>query len=295
MYTTGTLDNQRIARLAHSYAARIMALSARTAEERAALDWNQILSHVNQGITSDFRVDLEAESGWRSSYLLYAQRDGSTRMYADYKLIGPGDVSGNYQDWIAADFSDRDKFLITTPDRRITGETPESDGKYFRYRESDPFDAAQGPYFGSFYQYYRNNGSDRIGTWGIITVDEMNLLKAEALLRTGVRAGAADLINLTRVENGELPPVTADGVTDSATCVPRDPASGACGTLLQALEHERRMELSGLDAMYTYLDRRGFDSLATGTLLHLPIPGEQLEILGIPMYTFGGNLPWSAR
>jgi len=47
------VTSQMVQEVAHSHAARLMILSARGHEESAALDWNQILSDIDQGITEE--------------------------------------------------------------------------------------------------------------------------------------------------------------------------------------------------------------------------------------------------
>ncbi|MFW5952152.1 MAG: hypothetical protein ACOCVZ_08565, partial [Gemmatimonadota bacterium] len=296
------VDNARLAQIANSFAARVMVYSARTPEEREQVDWNKVITLVEAGIGTADALDAE---GWHADdygpemspstvdgfFWYRVQNDGSFSAHADYKLIGPSDVSGNYQNWLAADVPDRIEFLITTPDRRITGEDgPTSDGKYFEYRENIQMTESRGRYHFSHYQWNRRDGDYRNGKAHVMTVSEMNLILAEAHYRLGDLERAAELINISRVGVGELPPVTADGVPQAADCVPRpqeDPA-GPCGTLLDALHYERMIEGAALDAVRTYLDRRGFGSLPSGTFLHLPIPGRELESLNMPVYTFGG-------
>jgi hypothetical protein len=130
-----------------------------------------------------------------------------------------------------------------------------------------------------------------------MTADENNLLRAEALLRTGDAAGAAELINVTRTrtqrigdtEYPGLPPVTAAGVPTDAdgNCVPRQ-ESGACGTLLTALRYERMLELLAIDAIRGYTDSRGWGTLPDGTILSWPIPGNALDLYGMEGYSYGG-------
>lgn len=307
MFMTG-VDNDRLAQIANSLIARVMVYSPRSVEERADVDWNKVIQHVEAGIGADMAVD--PATGWHDddyapvmsgttiwgNFWWYIQNNGSFSMHSDYKLIGASDVSGNYQAWLASDLSDRDPFLITTPDRRITGPgdgtvpSAESDGKYFEYRASIPFTESRGIYHFSHYQWNRRNGDYWNGPAHIMTVSEMNLFLAEAHYRLGNLDRAAELINISRVGVGELPPVTAAGVPQAADCVPRpqENPAGPCGSLLDALHYERMIEGSGLDTNRTWMDRRGFGSLTTGTFLHLPIPGRELESLGMPIYTFGG-------
>jgi len=218
---------------------------------------------------------------------------------ANYRAIGPADISGAYREWIQASYDDQDKFLIVTPDRRITGVDEEGNpdptvgGKYFRYRENGGVNPAPGTYR-SYYAYYRWEKKYYDMPVIEMSVDEMRLLKAEALLRTDRLEEAAELINVTRVENGELPPVTADGVPESEDCVPRTFDGEACGTLLDALHHERVLEGMGLGAFHSWWDRRGFGTLEKGVWLQLPIPDRELQNLQLPWYSFGGSLPYSA-
>lgn len=291
-----TITNEELARIAHSYAARILVYTARTPEERAAVDWDRVLFHLERGITEDHGA-MGGASPWLSNYLLRAQNATALPQRADYKLIGPADISGSYQEWLALPVEDRTRFDITTPDRRITGDAgPTSNGTYFRYMPTDVgFDQTRGTYHMSAYQWYRLNGRYNTGFIPLMSVDEMRLLEAEAQYHLDNPDVAATLINVTRVANGQLPAVTADGVPEDPACVPRTDA-GACGSLLDALHYERMIELAGLDASRAYTDRRGFGTLTEGTLLHFPVPATELETLGIPVYTFGGvGGDWAAE
>jgi hypothetical protein len=138
-------------------------------------------------------------------------------------------------------------------------------------------------------------GFDR-ANYPLITADENTLLRAEALLRTGNAAGAADLINVTRTrtqtigttEYPGLPPVTAAGVPEvNGQCVPRRD-DGSCGSLLDALRYERTVELAGMDVFRGYAEARGWGTLVDGSLLQWPVPGDALELYGLPNYTYGG-------
>lgn len=115
-------------------------------------------------------------------------------------------------------------------------------------------------------------------------------------MRLGEPERALPLINAARVEIGELPPATLDGATGER-CVPRavgplakasSRAEGECGDLWQVLIYEKRMQLAFLSQGNTYYDARGFGTLRTGRAIHAPVPMEELQLLGIPHYTFGG-------
>ena len=97
-------------------------------------------------------------------------------------------------------------------------------------------------------------------------VSEMDLLKAEGLIRLGRAAEAVPLINKTRVANGQLPPVTVDGPPDEPGCVPRK-LNGQCGSLWDALRYEKRIEGLGVSGVIAYFDARGWQTLPANSIL----------------------------
>jgi hypothetical protein len=283
--------------IANSFIARFLVYSARTPAERAAVNWQKVLNATANGITTDFTVTLGNSPGYGTAQHLSRVQSNTNGYHASYYWIGAADVSGKYQAWRAAPLETRNRFEITTPDRRITGLTPTSNGAYFRYRPTDSgFTTTRGTYNYSAYQWYRKNGASNSGTWTLMSADENRLLRAEAFLRTGNLQEAANLINVSRTRTVRisttdyqgLPAVTPQGVVQSATCVPRNPTSGACGTLMEALIYEREIEGGGWDPLRTWFDRRGLGTLLPGTILHLAIPGRYLVSMGIPIYSFGG-------
>jgi hypothetical protein len=283
-------------RIARSYIARFLVYNARTPQERANVDWQRVMTNAAAGITAHFGPVIGPDVLGGGGLLTRIQTSGTFVSRADYKLVGPADVSGNFQAWLQTPIEQRTRFNITTPDRRITGTTPTSNGSYFRYRADDNgYRTDRGTYNFSAYQWFRRAGNTTTGLVIMFGVDENRLLLAEAHMRTGNNAEAANLINVSRTRQQQigtvthpgLPAVTADGVVESATCVPRN-AQGACGTLFEALMYERMIEAAGADAVRAWLDSRGWGRLPEGTILHFPIPGRELQALRLPLYTFGG-------
>lgn len=301
-------SNQQIIELAHTMIARILIYSARTPQEREAVDWNKVLYHTERGLTYDWGPILENGQITDPSYLarltpVNPNSPPSNQFRASYLLIGPADQSGGYQEWIATQpREDAVRFLIVTPDRRITGPEPTTNGSYFQYTtNTNGFTTARGQQHWSYYRWWRRrneqNADHLTGHFALATADENRLYRAEAMLRLGRLQEAADLINVTRtraqqvgteVYDPNLPPVTPAGVPEvNGECVPRR-ADGTCGDLLDALMYERDIELTGIEPTRSWMDRRGFGQLRDGVWLELPIPARYLSSLGVPVYTFGG-------
>lgn len=287
------MSRDDLVRLANSYYARTLAYTPRTRAERAAVNWTEVIKRVDAGIVTDFAPVAQADILWDDWKRLVARvRTGPPSDYGrpSYWVLGPADSANGFVNWAALPVENRVAFQIRTQDRRIQGTTgPASVGKYFGYNASNIFAASRGSYRYSHY-YYKRDGVGNTWTTGpqpALTVAEMRLLKAEALIRLGRATEAVPLINVTRVANGELPPVTIDGPPDVAGCVPRK-LSGACGSLWDALRYEKRIEGLGNNGVVAFFDARGWQSLPANTFVHLPVPGRELAVLQRPLYSYGG-------
>jgi hypothetical protein len=287
--------------IAHSYEARFMAQVARDPAERAAVDWNGVISHVNSGVTADFGVQLDGPGGiWGSPY---KARSG-VGMSIGLSFLGPADQSGAYIAWENTNAADRAPFDIDTDDRRITDGTPHGPGVLTVWRNFFSNQPERGTYYLSNYggHWYFDIGETGFGFAPEISVQEMDFLVAEANIRLGDPAAALPTINASRMSLGQLPAATVDGVS-GARCVPRaigplgkasGQAVGACGDLLTTLLYEKRLAVFQLTAGSVFYDSRGFGALRTGRAIHFAIPGEDLQLLDIPIYSFGGGGPGSA-
>ena len=297
----GSKSSELLVRLAHSYEARFMAQVARTPQERAQVDWSQVLSHVENGITEDFGVELDGPGGvWNATLKQRSSLNSSVSL----ALIGPADQSGAYRQWENTEPAQRQPFLVDTDDRRITNGTPTGPGKYAVWRAFLTGVPERGSWFLSNYarRWWKDIGDTGFGFAPEVTVREMDFLRAEAHIRLGNPGAALPYINSRRVAVGELPPATVDGVTGDR-CVPRavgllakasNRPAGSCGDLLQTLIYEKRIEMAFMTQGNAYYDARGFGVLRTGRAIHSPIPAEDLQLLRIPVYTFGGGQPGSA-
>ncbi len=239
-------------------------------------------------------------------------------MRVDLRLLGPADSAGSYKTWLEAVAADPEHknvqpFQVLTNDARIqppTSTSPLIKPVYFKYTDRNPpatlMDTVlRGRYYVSNYWSSSrafNNHTQLPGTGGgrnrrttnelgaiqdaMLYPVEMDLLVAEAEIHLGNLGAARDLINKTRVNNGNLQPVTTAGVPVSNSCVPKL-YDGQCGNLMEALMYEKRIETYG--SGISFFDLRGWGCLVEGTMTQLPPPGRQLDLQNKVIYTFGGH------
>lgn len=288
------MSSAELARLASSFSARVLAAGARSRAERDAVDWNDVIRRIDAGITTDFAPLGQPDVLWDDWKRLLARLRtvGRPSDYGrpSYWTLGPADSTNGFVQWAGSTLEQRKGFQLRTRDRRIQGAAgPSAPGKYFEYNKNDIFAAGRGSYRFSHYAFTRwgTGTSWETGPLHALTLAEMDLLKAEALIRVGRAAEAVPLINKTRVANGELPPVTVDGPPNEPGCVPRK-LNGDCGSLWDALRYERRIETYGINGYLAFTDARGWQTLPVNSFIHLPVPGAELETLQLPNYTFGG-------
>jgi len=296
--------DQDLVRLIHTYIARFMVYVARTPTERQAVNWDQVIQHIDRGITSDFAVNGVVDVV-QSSFKNRAARQRTVTpgdfMRVDYRLVGPADQGAGFMNWYALPWAQRAPFRMTSvQDRRIDGLTARpttcqqapasaSCGLYMGHHNSTVFAVDRGLGQRSFYFFHRygQGTSWQSGPIPLVNVAELELLKAEGLIRLNRAAEAVDLINKYRA-NGQLPLVTINGVPGTApNCTPRK-QNGACGSLWDALRYEKRIETLGLEGGPAYYDARGWNFLVENTPIHFPIPRRDAELLGLQIYTFGG-------
>ncbi len=301
------LDSQGLIRLARSYGARFRAQVARTPEERAAVDWAAVIADVDAGIRSTHSHDVPWFTPWEHYLLELFVHSGWSQL--PYFMYGMADQSGAVAEWYALPMAQKSyrlpdgrPVLIVTPDLRFPrGATVEQQraqaGRYFRItakqEEGNTWKRPdRGTWRWSWYKAGPGVGeeyslSDAYPVQPETKLAEMRLLKAEGLYRRGDRAGAAAIVNETRVAAGLN---ATDAAGTNTSCVPRLP-NGSCGDLWEMLKWEKRMEtaFSGLVGVAWFFDGRGWGDLWKDTPLQLPIPCAELQILGmLPCNTFGG-------
>jgi hypothetical protein len=282
----------------NGYQALLRAGVARNPTERNAVNWAAVIADVDASFqcaaTSCENLTIDADPNvWihGSHYYVGFATEAGAWAQTFYFINGMADQSGAYQAWLAKPVLNRTPFLIITPDTRYPqGATAtaqaQNPGKYVLYGGTrGHVRSDRGSWRWSLYRDYRLD--DTPGNQGpsiMMSGRDLRLLKAEGLLRTGNLAGAADIINETRVPNA-LGPTNAAGL--NPTCTPRLP-NGSCGNLLEMLKWEKRMESYFYSYAGAFTDSRGWGDLYRGTPIHLPVPARELQVLGLPLYTFGG-------
>jgi hypothetical protein len=294
----GDWSNTRLAQIAHGYKAKLMVEMPRSEAERAAVNWNNVLTEANAAHTVDFNVvHDDVNWAWDRLKVHGGANDGWARL--DYQFVGPADQSGKWEEWRATAVENRQPFYIDTDDRRVTGgpgnDGAQTDGLYVRFLAGNPFRPERGTYHFSNYsdnRWYQVYVDNYVGTNGVFPVAELDFIKAEAMYRTGNQQGALDIINQYRTTNGQLPPATLAG-DQSARCVPQSP-TGQCGDLWEVLKYEKRMETWHYEYGTEFFDDRGWGDLVSNTPIHFPVPGSELDVLLLEIYTFGGGGEGSA-
>ncbi len=307
-WTGGTaLTGADFIRLARSYKAKLRAGVARTPAERDAVDWAAVAADAAAGITAHHTIALNPSTGWSSGLDASTFQTSASWHQISLMYNGMADTSGAYQAWIALPYTSRVgmNVLVLTPDTRWPAGTtrsaqvansalPLTAGRYIANRDpgQDQPDNSN-PWGTSMYDHRRwwaIANANGVGTYVFMSVQEIRMLEAEARLRPGAQNNpttAMNLVNASRTANG-LPAFTDPaGVAPGAgACVPRLP-NGNCGSLLEAMKYEKRMETQLTGYMQWFIDSRGWGDLVSGTALEWPVPFQELDTRNKPYY----NMP----
>ncbi len=253
-------SNSELVKLAYSYMARFKVYVARNATENNATDWGTVLSYAQNGITSDFEVYMD-NVNWKQWVFHYTyERDNWVRV--DARIIHLMD--DNYP-WRLTNGTDPG--VATSSDARL--------GTDFTHYNSCSFKPERGYYYYSFYRYtripYTFSNADFFPEF---YVNELDLIKAEANVHLNNLSEAINLVNAsTRTTRGNLPALSSSSTKKEIT---------------DAIFYERDIEFFVAGYGTSFFDMRRRDMLQKGTLLQFPIPSKELNVLGIPNYTFGG-------
>lgn len=282
------LDGSTFAELVHSYAARFLAQAARTLDETETTDWPAVLGHAEQGLTYDFTPNANGVQ-WKSyqQYTLADTEAGPFWARLDQRLVAAFDPSqpARYPQVDANGEAPLSETQATSNDERLATD--------FVYSPVVGFPAERGEWHFSHYRHGRHIsqpglfGNGQTGPMPTFLKADNDLLKAEALLRTGQTAMAAILVDAgSRIARGNLPPLTA---------------SASYFAVEEAILYERAIELFNTAPASLWLDRRrlrpreasaevsALGGLQLGTPAQLPVPASELRINGMEEYSFGGE------
>ena len=289
------VNNNYLKTLASSHAARFLALGARNQKQNDDLSWTtnyswqDILAFANNGLASDFAPignGLPWDGGtWWDLNIKYLRQAGWGRI--DCRVVNLLDPQYPVR------YPTDDAGLPLLPPQVHAGLQPgeanSADVRFaidFQFLESNSFIPNRGGWHFSHYRHSRYDYPPTTSTEGFYMGEsrgplrefrayENQLLKAEALARTGNVSGAAAILNdpnLPRKYRGNLPDVAA-----------------SMNDVLHAIFYERDIELLHNGYLISFCDMRRRDLLQHGTPLHFPVPGAVLASLGLENYTFGGH------
>jgi len=307
--------------LAKGWKARLRAGVARTVAERKAVNWDAVIADARDALPTDLMVTMSNAAGsvWtigdaqHYTYDTWSQQSPMILGMADSaRACGPG--GDCYDGWLATPLTSRYAFTIRSADQRLpSGETradqrntsgpgdfpsPPRANLYFKNRR--PNDPPGSAFNLSQYDFYRFQAwaNTRNGAYPVMTRAEMDLLMAEGYIYKGDFANAMAKINITRVNNGNLPPLTGitsatQPISNLGSCVPRVPqppsySTAACGNIMEAMKWEKRLETEMTSFGAWFFDSRGWGDLPEGTPLEYPVPFQELDVRGIPLYNLGG-------
>jgi hypothetical protein len=266
------LTSTELAELCNFYAAKFMIHSTRNATENAAVNWSQVKTYCDNGLTSDFEILTDGYSTWVDRLMGFSQNYGWMRV--DMRIINLMD--SNYPSRWRDDGVPPDAFHpATSADARLASD--------FTDAGPPPHRPERGYYHFSYYGYDRYPdlmscaSQATCGTRAIHPVYENELMKAEAMVRTGDKAGAIAILN-----NAAYPRKVRGGLADIA-------GTASEAEVLEAIFYERDIELFSHYFATGFCDMRRRDYLQPGTIMNFPIPGKELETLGEEYYSLGGS------
>lgn len=271
-----------LGKMANSIAARLIVASSRTGAQNTAANWAKVLQYASNGISSGtpFNIQLSVTStnAFGNNYTAYSETESWTRV--DLRVIQ------------AMDSTQPLAMTSTTPPpepTKIVDARFGRGGPDFEYCVSSSVtkcaatigDPNRGVWMLSPYRHrrylYMARGEPNafLGMTPAMITAENDLMWAEALVRTGGdKAKAVALINNTRVTRGKLAPATIANTT---------------AELLAYIRYERMLELYGTSVYTGWGDARRDETIKQYAPRSMPVPAQELQTLGLPVYTFGGS------
>jgi hypothetical protein len=268
-----TYDNHQFAQIASSYAARFLLAVSRNRSQDQEAEWDRILAYADNGIDFDFDPLSDYDNYWQNLHVIYGSVFQWCRV--DLRIIHLMDTTYPSR-WPV------DNESWNTPDGKHPGMADTLDvriGSDFEYVEWIEMPPDRGYYRFSNYvitKFDHLYDALWVGNIPIFLKAENELIRAEALIKSNDDvSGAISILNEgTRITRGKLDPLEP-GSTEQE--------------VLDAIFYERDVELMFTGLGISFFDMRRRDMLQPGTLLHFPVPGDELSLLLIENYTFGGD------
>jgi hypothetical protein len=315
------LTSAQLIQLARGWKARLRAGVARNPTERKAVNWDAVIADAAAALPTDLNITMSNAAGsvWTMgdahhyTYDTWSQQSPMILGMADSaRACGAG--GDCYDGWLQTPLNSRYAFTIRTKDQRLppgdtradqrnssgAGDFPSPPRANLYYRNRRPTDPAGSAFNLSQYDFYRFQAwaNTRNGPYPVMTRAEMDLLMAEGYIYKGDFANAMAKINITRVANGNLPALTGitsatQPISNLGSCVPRVPqppsfTTAACGNIMEAMKWEKRLETEMTHMGAWFFDSRGWGDLPEGTPLEWPVPFQELDVRGKPLYNLGG-------
>lgn len=257
------ITNTQLTQLANTFAARFLLYSSRNASQNELANWNTILDLANNGITFDFEPEIYFEL-LSDNLIVNGMAEGKARI--DCRIINLMDP--DYPARYPANGEPPDPSYATSEDDRLLSD--------FEHLEYINFPTSLDYYLFSHYRFKRyDEWIDYYrGAIPIIRKEEIDLIKAEALVHLGNLSEAITILNTgSRVNRGKLLPLESDSQKEK---------------ILETIFYERDIELIMTGSGISFFDMRRRDMLQYGTLLHFPVPVNELLNAELDLYTFGG-------
>lgn len=263
--------------LSKTYYAHFLASSARNNAENLLTDWAKVKQYASEGITKDFIINADGTNIYHtfqttSGLQWYFRVDHRVMRHFNANL--PKRFPNLQEEPNSPYTEDFLKGPGYTGDKRLDA--------YFKYETDLSFFRASRNN-GTLRSHYRikrydalyaNNGSGP-SVFMYAYANQLYLAEAEARLNN-LAAAVAILNNPNnpRKKVGEMPDLSNTLTQEQ---------------LLEVIYAERDIDLGRTDFGLIFYEMRRRDALQVGTLLHLPVPADEMANLGLAPYTFGGE------
>tara|TARA_R110002049_G_scaffold993_3_gene7182 strand:- start:60278 stop:61795 length:1518 start_codon:yes stop_codon:yes gene_type:complete len=270
------ISDADLIKLCNSFKARFIVQSARNLTETNAIDWDNIKTLAEAGITEDFGpIGDNGITWWTNANVLMDSPNGFAEFGGRLDMRIVHLLDPNQPEFFpAAAGSVLTNPQMTTSDARI------GSGKDFEFRPDILFSSGRGRFHFSHYIHIRflndPNFSDGADSKKMQTfmLEDNRLLLAEAKARLDeVGDAVLDVNASSRVTRGNLAPLLI---------------TAPKADVLDAIFYERYIELFNTAVGSGFFDRRRTNQLQVGTFRHLPVPATELQVLSEDLYTLGG-------